>query len=756
VTTNVPEQGATMHHNLAARAGRWSASHFKTAFLGWLAFVAAAVALGAIVGTRQLTDTENAQGESARAEQMLAQAGFKDVAGESVLVQSRRGTATAPGFRRALDDVVGALEARPQVARVRPPVISRDRRSALVQFDLSGPAATADARVQPVLDTVGAAQRRHPALTIEEFGMASAARAMQQTTGRDLSNAERLSLPITFAILLLAFGAMVAAGLPVLLGFSAVLASLGISSLLSHLQHASDATSSVILLIGMAVGVDYSLFYVKREREERAAGRGPADALQRAAATSGRAVLVSGATVMIAMAGMLLAGSNVFTSIGIGAMVVVFVSMLGSLTVLPALLGRLGDRIDRGLVATLAAGLSRLRLLVRLSERRTLLQRLKGERGESRLWAAVLRPSLRHPAAATALSAAALAVLALPALGMQTKLLGLSDYPSSLHVVQAYETIQHAFPGSSTPAVVVVEAPDVTAPPVRAALAALDREALASGSMQPPIRTAVSRDHTTAKVEIPLLGNGSDARSRAALGVLRGHVVPATVGRLRGAHVAVGGEAAGNADFGASVRDRAPLVFAFVLGLAFLLLLLTFRSLVIPLQAIVLNLLSVGAAYGVLTWIFQDGHLQGLLGFHSNGAIVTWLPLFLFTVLFGLSMDYHVFILSRVKELVDGGLSTGEAVERGIRATAGTVTSAALVMVAVFSIFATLSTLDIKQLGVGLAIAVILDATVVRGVLLPASTKLLGSATWYLPRSLEWLPRVALQAPRGDRAAQAG
>jgi RND superfamily putative drug exporter len=355
------------------------------------------------------------------------------------------------------------------------------------------------------------------------------------------------------------------------------------------------------------------------------------------------------------------------------------------------------------------------------------------------VWGVLLRPALRHPAAATVLSAGFLAVLAMPVFGIHTKLVGLNDLPHSLGVVKTYEAIQHAFPGAESPATVVVTAPDVTAPRVQHALADLRRDALASGVMKEPIRTSINPAHTVAKVEVPLVGKGNDAAAVHALSVLRSQVVPASLGSLT---AAVTGETAGDVDFNATNRSHAPIVFAFVLVLAFVLLLLTFRSVVIPLQAIVLNLLSVGAAYGVLVWVFQDGHMQGLLGFHSNGAVVTWLPLFLFTVLFGLSMDYHVFIVSRIKELVDRGVPNDEAVERGIRTTAGTVTSAALVMVAVFSIFATLSTLDIKQMGVGLAVAVLLDATIVRAVLLPATMKLFGEWNWYLPHSLRWLPRL--------------
>jgi RND superfamily putative drug exporter len=732
-----------MRDNIAARAGSWSAAHWKTATVGWLVLVVAAVALGSIAGTKGLTDAQGSQGETARAQRILAAAGFDNSAGEAVLVQSK----DAGRPKAVAAEVSTMLRARKDVKNVRAPASSHDGRSLLVAFELRGSGHTADSRVQPVLDAVARIQHEHPGFTVAEFGSASANHALNATIGKDFSRAEKLSIPITFLILLLAFGAFVAAGVPVLLAFSAVLASLGLSSLVSHVAHASNATSSVILLIGMAVGVDYSLFYVKREREERAAGREGRDAVHRAAATSGQAVLVSGATVMIAMAGMLFAGSGVFTSIGIGAMIVVFVSMIGSLTVLPALLAKLGDRIDRGVVAVGAStvGLAfrrrEPRCIGRLRTRRTVIQRLKGDRNESRLWAALLRPSLRHPVLAASLSSAVLVALALPAFSLRTKLPGFSDLPRNLPIVQTYRAMQSAFPGASSPATVVVQAPDVRAPRVQTAVADLRRDALSTGLMKAPVRTTSNARATVETVDIPLVGDGQSAAAVHALHVLRTQVVPRTVGKLRGVQSPVTGETAGDVDFTAATRSHMPIVFAFVLGLAFVLLLLTFRSIVIPLKAIALNLLSVGAAYGVLVWIFQDGHLQSLLGFHSNGGIVTWLPLFLFTILFGLSMDYHVFIVSRIKELVDRGMSTEEAVERGIRSTASTVTSAAFVMVAVFSIFAMLSTIDMKQLGVGLGVAVLLDATIIRGVLLPATMKLLGRWNWYLPRGLHWLPR---------------
>ena len=746
--------------NFAARAARWSAAHWKTAAFGWLALVIVAVALGRIAGTVKLTDAEQGTGETARAQAMLASAGFPTPAAESVLVQSTTATASDPAFRRTVDRVVARLKTLENVRDVRSPLapsahgqVSKDGHSALVQFDIAGKAEKAEKKVQPILDAVSALQQASPGYTIAEFGFASATHELNDTIGKDFAKAEKLSVPITFAILLLAFGAFVAAGVPVLLAFSAVLGSIGLAGLVSHFAHASDATNSVMLLIGMAVGVDYSLFYLKREREERAAGHGE-DALHRAAATSGRAVLISGATVLIAMAGMLFSGSKIFTSIGIGAMIVVFSAMVGSLTVLPALLGKLGDRVERGISNVAAATVLRvLRLaktqpprLVRLRERRTLLQRLKGESQESRVWAAILRPVLRFPAISAALAAAALVVMALPTFGIHTKLLSFTDLPRDIPIVQTYAKIQKAFPGAQTPAQVVIRADNVTSQPVQAAIAQLRHDALATGQMFEPIQTFVNPDRTVARVEIPLQGTGDNDASIAALKTLRGSVLPATLGKVAGTQYAVTGETAGTYDFNQTIKDRFPLVFGFVLLLAFGLLLVTFRSVVVPLTAIVLNLLSVGAAYGVLVWIFQEGHLEGLLNFHSNGAVVTWLPLFLFAVLFGLSMDYHVFIVSRVKELADRGESTTDAVARGIRTTASTVTSAAAVMVAVFAIFASLRTLDIKQLGVGLAVAVLLDATIIRGVLLPATMKLLGEWNWYLPRWLEWLPRVAGEA----------
>ncbi|HEY7017758.1 MAG TPA: MMPL family transporter [Gaiellaceae bacterium] len=716
-----------MRFNLAARAGRWSAGHWKTALSGWIAFCVVAVALGSVAGTKMLKDADTAAGETKTAETMLRDAGFPSRAGESVLVESKTQTLSDPEFRAAVNDVDRTVSAQPNVQNVRSPLapgnggqVSSDRRSALVQFEISGDEEKADDKVQPILDAVSKAQDRHGGFTIAEFGFASANHELNDTLNKDFQRAEYSSLPVTLIILLVAFGALVAAGLPVLLAFSGVLATIGLSALASHVVAAGDPTKSVILLIGMAVGVDYSLFYLRREREERARGLSPKEALLKTSRTSGHAILISGLTVLIAMAGMLFTGNAVFTSIAVGAMLMVAVALIGSLSILPALLGKLGPRVDRGRIPL-------------LGRRRS---------GESRAWGFVLDRVLRHPALAAALSGGALLALAVPTLTLHTQLPSFTDLPRSLPIVRTYEQIQRAFPGAQTPAKVVVTAPDVTAPQVQRAIADLKRRALASGRLFEPVSTEVDPGHALETVSLAIAGDGSNGASVAALDTLRDKVIPASVGRAHGVEAAVTGQTAGTHDFNQQMKSHAPLVFAFVLALCFVLLLVTFRSIVIPIKAVLLNLLSVGAAYGLMVLVFQHGWADGILGFRSNGAITSWLPLFMFVVLFGLSMDYHVFILSRIKELVDDGMPTEQAVATGIRRTAGTVTSAAVVMVAVFAIFVTLRTLDIKQMGFGLAAAILIDATIVRAVLLPAVMKLLGDWNWYLPRWLEWLPRL--------------
>jgi RND superfamily putative drug exporter len=722
--------------NFTARAARWSAAHRKAAVLGWLAFVIVAFMIGHAAGMVTLKAGEVGNGQSRLADQTLAQQFPRERASETVLFESRTGTLASSGYVAAVGDLVARLARTPSVSAIKSPLtptnqgqIAKNGRAALLSFQITGDPETAKSRVGPALAATAAVQAAHPQLFIGEFGLASANRAIDKRIAQDFQRAEVTSLPVTLFILVLAFGALVAAGVPLLLGITAVIGALGLTELVSHVVHVNQMISSVILLIGLAVGVDYSLFYLRREREERVKGRTPASALEVAAATSGRAVLISGFSVIIAMSGMFLMGSQIFTSFGIGTVLVVAIALLGSLTVLPAVLSKLGDRIDKGRIP--------------------ILQRRRASARKSRAWASIIGAVLRRPVVWGGAAVALLVALAIPAFSLHTVDAGAQGVPDSLAVKQVYNRIQKTFPGGSLPAEVVISAPDVTTPQITAGIAALKQKALATRVMHQPISVDISGSRQAARVMVPLAGKGTDNVSVSALERLRSQVIPATIAKVRGVTVRTTGWAAGTLDMNNSMKSHAPLVFAWVLGLACLLLLVTFRSIVIPIASIVMNLLSVGAAYGVLVLIFQQGHLQSLLGFRSIGGVTDWLPLFLFVVLFGLSMDYHVLILSRIRELHDRGMSTEDAVAGGIKTTAGVVTSAAVVMVAVLSIFATLELLDFKMMGVGLATAILIDATIVRAVLVPAAMKLLGERNWYLPGWLGWLPRVATEPPAG-------
>jgi uncharacterized membrane protein YdfJ with MMPL/SSD domain len=600
--------------------------------------------------------------------------------------------------------------------------ISADGHAALVGFEIAGDSTETADRVDPTLAAVAAIQKAHPDLDIEQFGGASADKAIDKVIKGDLGKAGMLSLPVTLIILVITFGTLVAAGLPLLIGLTSVMAALGLVAITSNLFPADGNLPAVVLLIGLAVGVDYSLFYLRREREERAAGRSPRSALEAAAATSGRAVLISGVTVIFAMAGMFISGDKSFISFAWGTILVVAIAVFASLTILPAMLSWLGDRVEKGRVPLLGRG--------------------RRPAGESRFWTALTARVMRRPGLSILLAGGFLVALAIPALQMNIVTSGVDEFPQDEPVIQTYNKVKKVFPTEGVTATVVVQGDDVRSGPVAAGIASLRADVNGSDAFKPGTEVTYSEDGTVAQIDIPTPGNGNDAPSVNAVNELRDDIIPATVGGVEGTTVNVTGDAAGSEDFANKLNSRLPLIFAFVFGLAFLLLLVTFRSIVIPIKAIVLNLLSVGAAYGVLVLVFQKGNLESLLGFTSNGGVTNWLPLFLFVVLFGLSMDYHVFILSRVKELYDRGMSTDEAVQRGISTTASTVTSAALVMVGVFLVFVTLAFLDFKELGLGLAAAVLIDATIIRGVLLPASMKVLGDWNWYLPSWLEWLPHV--------------
>ncbi|MFF3166002.1 MMPL family transporter [Streptomyces sp. NPDC003273] len=714
---------------LAARAGGWSARHRWAAVGIWVLFVVLAMGFGSAAGRVDVDQSDQLKGETHTAAKIIEDAGIEQPAGETVLIQSRDGAlkATSGEFRTAVADVVRAVGGTGKVTRVTSPydthTISRDGRTALVQFDMRGDAETAADRVEPVLTAVAGVQKAHDGLRIEEIGGASMNKQYQDAFGDDFRKAEYSAVPVALGILLIAFGALVAALLPVALAITAIVATMGLMGLVSHVQPMSDTANSVMLLVGMAVGVDYCLFYLRREREERDAGRDAGAALRIAAATSGRAIIVSGVTVCVAMAGMLFTGLAEFEAMGLASLMVVAVAMVGSVTVLPALLSLLGERVEKGRIPFLGR------------------RRRRAGGGESRFWTAVLRGVLAKPLVAAAVAAGALLAVAAPALGMKTQQLTLDqEFGDSLPIVQTYDRLNEAFPGGSEPAQVVVSAKDVGAPQVRRALADFKRQAISSGASRGPVDIQVHRAQNVALVSVPLVGGSDMDRAVRSLDKLRDEVRPATLGKVAGVRAPITGQVAGNHDFNDQLVGSVLPVFVFVVVFAFLLMLLSFRSLTVAITSIVLNLLSVGAAYGILVAVFQHGWGASLVGAQGVGAIVTWLPLFLFVILFGLSMDYHVFVVSRIREARLRGRSTRDAIQHGVVTTAGVVTSAAVIMVAVFAIFGTLSMQSMKQMGVGLAAAVLIDATVIRGVLLPAVMALLGERNWYLPKWLHRLP----------------
>ncbi len=711
---------SSSNNNVAARIGRWSVQHRRKAILGWLAFVFVALVVGFnVVPQKEIDQNSGMPGESGQASQVMNDA-FPKKSGESVLVQSKTLKASDPQFRAAVSDVSQRLHKVDGVTDVKADQVSKDGHSALVEFNLEGDQEVTNKTVVNSLAAVDGAAKAHPQLRIDEAGDSSLAKAEKEQSNEQAGRSLALTLGLTLLILMFTFGAVVAAGIPVLLGLTSVLATVGLLGPVSQIAPVDGAVMEVVLLIGMAVGVDYSLFYLKREREERAAGRESNAAIEAAAATSGRAVLISGFTVMVAMGGMYLGGISNFASFATGTIMVVAVAMIGSLTVLPATLSKLGHRVEKGRVPFIG----RLR-----------------NRGGVGIWSRILDRVLRRPLVSAVLAAGVLVALTVPVLGMQTSLEDTSN-KSDLTVEKTLDRVETAFPSEGSAEMVVVKANDVSSPKVKSGIRALESETGARPALfegTPNVET--SGDKTVAIVTLPTKGEGTDDLSNKAVDALRDDIVPNTIGQVGGVEAYTTGEAAATGDFNDAMIGHLPYVFAFVLSAAFLLLLVTFRSIVIPLKAIALNMLSVGSAYGLLTLVFQHG-LGKSLGL-TEGPIAAWLPLFLFVVLFGLSMDYHVFILTRVREAFDRGMSTGDAVAHGIKSTAGVVTSAAVVMVGVFSMFALSPEAQMQQLGIGLGAAVLIDATIIRGILLPATMKLLGDWNWYLPRKLGWLPKVS-------------
>ncbi|ADD41159.1 MMPL family transporter [Stackebrandtia nassauensis] len=724
-TVAPPSRGA-----LVERIAAWSANHRLAAILGWLGLVVIAV------GSNFLITGEDARavdpGQSGTASQVMDANGAEAPPLENVLVQSKdddRKLADDPELEAAITDLTAALrDLSSATDEVRSPtdadgeaLVSEDGRSGLVTFTVAGPPEEFRAHYDEAVAAIGKVADQHPDVRLAQAGDISLASAVDETIKDDFGRAEFISLPATLLILLVVFGALVAASIPLILAVTTVATAFGLLQLLGQWIPMNSATSSMVLLIGMAVSVDYTLFYVRRQREERAAGRDTAEALRVTARTSGRVVVISGLTVMLCLVGLLFTGLDNFNGLTVGTIVIVSVAILGSVTVLPALLAGLGDRIDRGRIPWLGRRRARART--------------------SPGWSAVAGAVTRRPWLWGGVATLALLVLALPMLDMRTQdAAQTNSLPRSIPTVDAAVRMQESFPGAASPAKVVLwETGDVDDAQLDAAMTALRHE-VADGDdgLADPVSVATVESVTVLRVA--LAGSGTDPRSTAALERLRDKVLPDTVGQVDGVGFAVMGKTAFAHDFNERLRGHTLPVFVFVLVLAFVLLVVSFRSLAVPIVSIALNLLSVGASYGLVTWIFQYGNLEALLGFQSYGAVVSWLPLVMFVILFGLSMDYHIFILSRVRERWLDGVGTRDAIVGGIGASAGVVSSAAFIMTAVFTVFIALTAIENKMLGVGMAAAILIDATVVRGVLLPAAMAVLGERAWTLPRWLAWLP----------------
>lgn len=720
---------------LVERIAAWSARRRVTVLVAWLLLVVLAVVVGSLASGTEADSYS--PGEAGRAERALADAGPDEAPREQVLV--RRATGTAPALddaevRATLVELTAALRALPTAATEvtsaldESGLVSPDRRAALVTFDVVGeePEETV-AATQAAVRQVAA---RHPELVVAQAGDASIDKAIGDQVSDDLARAERTSLPVTLVILVLVFGSLVAAGLPVLLAAGSVVAAISLLSVPGRWLPLDDSTASVVLLVGMAVGVDYCLFYLRREREERASGRSGAEALRIASATSGRAVVTAGLTVAGSLAGLLFTGIDVFAAMAIGTITVVALSVLASVTALPALLSLLGDRVEA------------LRVPWWGRRRRTAR--------ESRFWTAVVRRVVRRPWWSAGLASAALFALAAVGVGLPTAEPPAEVITAGTPVARGVTELSRAFPGSVGPAVVVIRGDGVRGPQGEAVVTRLqDAVADRSRSFPGAARPLPDAGAGLIVVEVPLAGSGSDATSEAALDELRDDVLPAALAGT-GLRADVGGQTASDVDFERTLQRSQWWVVAFVGLLALVLLVRAFGSPVLALTAIALTGASVAASYGVLSLVFEHGLLESW-GIGSYGAVIGWLPLFMFVLLFGLTMDYQVFLLSRIREVRGRGVATREAVVSGISGSAGVVTSAAVIMISVFAIFALLDFAPMAMFGIGMAVAVAVDATIIRGVLLPAVMTLLGERNWTVPG---WLPR-ALRPADADRVGPA-
>ncbi|MFF5969063.1 MMPL family transporter [Streptomyces collinus] len=720
-------------NSLTVRVARWSARHPWRAIAGWLVFVVLCLGAGSAVGTNSAKTADYRVGEAGRAETLAAEAHLERRSAEQVLISSRSGGALDQGTARAAaKDLTDRMRRLPEVAGVADPLLSGDRRTLMVEVTLKGEERDAKDKVDALLAQTAAVQKGHPGLLLEETGSPSVSKGVDQQRSDDLALSEAITLPVTLLTLLVVFGSVTMAGVPLLLALSSIAAAVGLSMVVSHVSPDAGVGTNVILMIGLAVGVDYTLFYLKREREERArcGGRLSSEALvELAAATSGRAVVVSGFAVVASTATLYLASDVIFSSLATGTIVVVLVAVASSLTALPALLVKLGRRAERRASRRAARGKP--------------VRGVRGGGGGGRMWNGLLRPAARHPLATLCVSVVALLALVLPLAGLRITEMSRDTHSREIPAMQVYDRLNEAFPEQRVTHQVVVRAEAARSAEVTAALRQVARRAeadpLFTGASR--IRTSADARTSTLDLKVPHLGNSEEAYD--SLDRLRDDFLPATVGRITGAEYGVSGDVARYADYPAHQNGRLPLVLGALLLVTFAMTVYAFRSVVLGLLGVALNLLSAAAALGLLVLVFQGTWAEGLLGFDSTGSIGSRVPLFLFVILFGLSMDYQVFVVSRIREAALAGVPTRQAVLDGIRSSASVVTSAAVVMTTVFAGFVFLHIIEMKQIGFVLAAAVLIDAFVVRVMVLPAAMLLLGEASWWPSRAV----RRALAGP---------
>ncbi|MEA2608498.1 MAG: hypothetical protein QOJ75_741 [Chloroflexota bacterium] len=766
-----PSPGSLSREPATVRIAMWSARHRWPVvglwFLATIGLFVISLGLGGINAADANANPNETNLEASEAYDVFNAGGKIDPSQQFLVVIGGGPRATTdPAFKAVVEGLVGQLHAASvQIDGVNTPtfdqladpfqappaagLVSADRTTVRIAARVPGDDVRVKALLAPVRPIVDAARTANPGLTIHAISSDFISDDINALISTGLDESLRITMPLTFIILLFAFGAIVASLVPLILAATSLVAAFGILGIYSQVVGTvSPNATQLIVLIGLAVAVDYSLFMVTRFRVERRAVRDRAKAIEISSSTAGRAVFFSGLAVMISLAGLVTLGVSLFTSMAIGTISVVLVSVIGSLTFMPATLAILGDRVNLGRPSTWLPRLAKRLPVPRIRHWGNValawLDNRANRQEGSGFWGALVTAVMRRPIRLTVIAAALLLALAVPVLHLRTGITDITAFPDSIDGVAGIKLLNEKWPqGTELQLLVVVTNADK--PETQAAIEQLKAEGVKLPGLSAPVTVTPSRDGHAAMVAFTMAGSQNDDANRDLVRQARSELDPSVFGALSDVRTYVTGDAAYAVDVTKVYADGIPTIFLFVLSLSFLLMLVAFHSIVIPIKAILLNLLSTAAAYGVLVLVFQDGWFASLLGITPSGVIESWVPLFIFTILFGLSMDYHLFILTRIKEARDRGLGSREAVAKGISVTSGTITSAASIMVVVFAVFVTLKFVFIQQLGLGLAVAVFVDATVIRSVLLPASMTLLGDWNWWMPRILDWIPRVTIE-----------